>query len=117
MKKWYGKLPKHWYCETWKENFYYCLGWPEKIIQDYLLWKANYKTNFNCDGKTLEIEEAKGSIILIWTRNKTDYASFVHECAHAAGFALDKKGYKYDPNNDEPFTYLVESIFRYGVKK
>lgn len=30
-----------------------------------------------------------------------------HECLHAAGGILSDKGYRYEPDNDEPMAYLL----------
>lgn len=42
--------------------------------------------------------------------------SLVHEAVHAAGRALKSIGWFYDIDNDEPFAYLTDFIFRESKK-
>jgi hypothetical protein len=63
-------------------------------------------------GKCLMMESDQGRIVIIWIRKKSDMASLVHECVHAANFTLDAINADPTFENDEPQAYLVEAIFR-----
>ena len=54
---------------------------------------------------------------LIWTREKRDLSSLVHECVHAANRILYDVGVSADFINDEAQAYLVEFLLqKSGVK-
>lgn len=108
----------HYFCYTWRTNFYFCLGFSEKDMKAYMLDSFQHETEFgSANGRCFECRNNDHSIYIIWTRKKTDYGSLMHECIHAAGMALDQRGWKYDADNDEPLTYLAQTIFEQAVKK
>lgn len=110
------KKPGWFYCSTWMMNYWYFLGWSEKSFIKYCKEKFNYEPGDLKSGKLIFLTCDKGTRILIWTKVKSDLPSFVHECVHAATFTLEAKGWRPDFSNDEPLTYLVQSIFANGVK-
>lgn len=112
------KLPDFFFCPTWKMNYYFCLGWKETDLIKYCKWRFDYTPEIGPaqTGKLFEFINGSEIIMLIWTRNKKDLSSLVHECVHAANFTLEIKGWKPDFNNDEPLTYLVQSIFDSAFK-
>jgi len=98
-------------------NYWYCLGWKEKMIEGYIKDRFNYETTVEkADGQLWDCFTEKTRVMVIWTREKNDMPSLVHECVHAANFTLQSRGWKPDFENDEPLTYLVESIFRNAIK-
>lgn len=107
------KKPKHWYCETWKMNFYFCIGWRPEEFQKYMKKSFDYEFESRLkDGSTLLCNSDQGSIIIIWTRKRADHAVLTHESVHAANMTLSSRGWRPELENDEPQAYLVESIFR-----
>jgi hypothetical protein len=107
------KRPKHWYCQTWKMNFYYFLGWPPSEFKRYMRKRHGYE--YDDAGKaasTLECVAGPHTVILIWVRDRKDLPALAHEAVHAANWTLARRGWRADMENDEPQAYLVESIFR-----
>ncbi len=105
--------PRHWYCDTWKMNYRYFLGWPPEDFNKYLHKRYGYK--FDDKGKaasTLEVTSDRATIVLIWVRSRKDLPALAHEAVHAANCTLSKRGWRADSDNDEPQAYLVEAIFR-----
>lgn len=97
------KVPHHFYCELYYQNFYFCMGWK----------RSEMKKFFN-----VEIEEcAKGMAlntpagIVIWIESGEAIGACVHECVHAAKFLFAQKGIISSNENDEPLAYMVQWIF------
>jgi len=113
------RLPKFYYNETWLANFWFCIGWKENEIVNYCKKRLKHELEniSESDGKCIEIFNDSKHAILIWTRDKSDIPSLVHEVVHAAGWIMQKRGWTYDYDNDEPFTYLVQSIMKEALKK
>lgn len=110
----YKRIKHHW-CPTWRFNFYYCIGWSEKDFKAYVEDSFNHTPNVKmANGTCLEVWNNDHHIFVIWVRKKSDLGSYLHECVHAAGMALTQRGWKYNAENDEPFAYLVQSIFEAG---
>jgi len=103
--------PKHFYCEVYRMNFYYCLGWTQGEIEKYMKDRHKIDTTFDrVQGRVMFNKEE--AIVVIWTRKKSDINSLVHECVHAASFTLESRGVLISHLNDEAMAYLVEAIFR-----
>ena len=66
--------------------------------------------------KCLTNEDQEGNFVMIFRRNALSYGSVGHEIAHCAGYIAKYLGIRYDPDNDEPFAYLIGwlSDFTYG---
>ena len=111
--------PGFFFCQTWMMNYWYFRGWPSNKFIKYCEkeFKFTPEISEKTSGKMIEHTDNKGTRILIWTKEKKDLPTLVHECIHAAHFTLAAKGFKPDFYNDEPVTYLVQSIFRYALKK
>lgn len=90
-------------------NYYFYLGWKPKEIKKYL--KMQDSEFEGSRGKTIWWEGGNDYVFHIWTRQKTDLGALVHECFHAAAMTLDRCNVKFDAENDEPYAYLVQSIF------
>lgn len=106
---------KHFYCQTWKMNFYLCIGWTPKKFETYMRKQFDYEwAGDRKDGTTLRCDADQGTIMVLWTRDKKNIGALAHEAVHAANWTLEMRGWKPDLSNDEPQTYLVESIVRHA---
>lgn len=113
------KKPGFFFCYTWMMNYWYFIGWDKKQFTKYCEKHFDHTPEFHSEtvkGKLIEVHNDKGTKMLIWTQDKKDLPSLVHECVHAAHFTLALKGFKPDFYNDEPVTYLVQSIFTHAMK-
>lgn len=109
---------KHFFCEMYKVNFYYCLDWPLEHFAYYLKKNFNHDLRMNSpEGKCLIFNVKSASIIIIWVRSKKNTPILVHECVHAANMALDRAGVVADFNNDEAQAYLIDLVFRKAISK
>jgi len=50
--------------------------------------------------------------IFLYLNPDSDVPTIVHECIHTANRIVNKIDYSIDPNNDEPYAYLVDYIFK-----
>lgn len=106
--------PGHYYCETFRMNYYYFICWPYEKFHSYMLKNFDYDAGPESNGKSAF--DRKDSIVCIWTSGlkgkEGKGATLVHECIHAACFTLESRGI--DARNDagETLAYLTESIFR-----
>lgn len=104
----------HWYyCDLWRTNFYYFLGWKWNDFCAYI--KKHHDLHIDHmapSGKCIMLPLEKGGQTLIWIAKKNDNCSLVHECVHAANWLTERAGYRIDQNNDEAYAYLVTNIFR-----
>ena len=48
-----------------------------------------------------------GKFVIIFKRGELTHDAIGHEIAHCAGYMMKFLGIKYDPDNDEPFAYLI----------
>jgi hypothetical protein len=108
------RSPKFYYCSTWKENFWFFLGWSPFNVETNLKKTFDFDNlNLNGAGKTIEFQRDDGKrVIAIWVRNKSDIPVLAHECVHAAYFCLAQKGVRTAANNHEPLTYLTEALMK-----
>lgn len=108
--------PNHYWCELWRENYYFFLGWPPKEFEDYIY--KNLGHTIECgrsNGKCMELIGAETTGQYIWVRPKSGinlHTTLIHECIHAAMNTLYRRGIYFTLDNQEPLTYLVELIFR-----
>lgn len=106
-----SKLPGHFFCHTWCQNFYFYLGWPPEELKKRL---KGYDGNFEVRAKT--IVDSYGHIH-IWTKKKKcALDDLAHECVHAANMTLGRAGVEPCFGNDESQAYLVGSIMRFACK-
>ncbi len=117
------KKAKWFYCELYKENFYFLPAFSLKEVKAFTMRQFGFEYNVNLDksdGKAIEVSNDERSAFIIWIRHndKTDknLAALTHECVHIAGWILGNRGIKITPDNDEPLTYLTEYIFKNCVK-
>ena len=109
----------HWYfCDLWRVNFYYFLGWKWNDFCNYIKKHHDYVVDHEApSGKCIMKPTSKGGQVMIWTAKKSDLNSLVHECVHAANWLTERAGYSINPNNDEAYAYLVTNIFRQATVK
>ena len=103
------RKPRHWYCEVYKQNFYYCLGWSATSVSAYLLKYFKYEWK---DEHRLGSCIHNADITVLWTYKRNDAAALAHEAVHAANFTLGQAGLIPSYENDEAQAYLVEAIVR-----
>ena len=110
------KKPAFYFNDTFKMNYYFYLGWPVDALKKYLRYDPPGIEHSSA--RTIEWQREDGVVVIhIWTRKKSDLASLVHECVHAAGMTLNRAGVKGDWLNDEPHAYLTEAIFKNATQK
>lgn len=61
--------------------------------------------------------EDNNTVYGIWIEDTESLPYISHEVFHLAGFILTDRGVKYDPDNDEPFAYLIEHLVKVVIKK
>lgn len=103
-------------------NYWFFDGWPAEEFEKWI--RDRHDKDFRVDAKKgglcLLIECDVGTRIAIWVRSQPrvkQLATLVHECAHAAHCTLDMRGFNPDFSNDEPVTYLIETIFAKALGK
>ena len=109
------KLRRH-YCDVFRWNFYFCVGWKPKAYSDFLKKKFNADFSFesSCAGHTYY---DAGIGTAIWIRDKTDMISLAHECLHAANYTLNRIGNHAHHTNDEVLAYYQGSLMRAALGK
>lgn len=113
-----SRTPGYYFCHTWRINFWYFIGWPVEQFQDYCKKEFDMIQEIDdlVSARTIEFFHTKSVCYLIWVRDKNDLGSLCHEAVHAAMFGLHAKGWKPDPDNDEPLAYLTQAVFENARK-
>lgn len=108
------KKPKFYFCDIWRVNYYFFIGWPSGEFKSYVLKQYGFDADIHEQGvgKCLEVVKNNKYGILIWIKKKNDYPSLAHECLHATNYTLCRAGWKFDVHNDEPQTYLLTNLVR-----
>lgn len=102
-------IPKWNYCELYYQNYYFFVGYPEEIFNEYLKKEHSYvRETKDSNGACMLID----SHILIWTKKVEDLGALVHECVHAAHFTLSYRGIDIRDSDAEAMAYLTDYIFR-----
>jgi len=109
--------PLNYFCDTYKTNFIFCVGMPEKQFLKYAKDTFNYERDLLGDGLCLEIGGDYVEFYVIWVRKRNMFPELAHECLHAAMYLFDNKGIKYDGDNSEQLAYFVEKLTRVGIGK
>jgi len=113
------RKPKWYFCEHWRMNYYFFIGWKFEDYCKYIL--KNYEYSVSPDprpiGQCLQLDKNSRSVIMVWIEDKSDVLSLAHECLHAANRALGRAGWMWDPWNDETQTYLMTNIMRQALGK
>lgn len=105
--------PKHWYCETWLMNFYFCIGWKKE--QFTKLTKEIFNHAPMIGDHSIGHMSGDNKIIAIWCRDKNDWPTLAHECFHAVNHTMIIRGVMADFNNDEPQAYLLTALMKKAV--
>ncbi len=114
------KKPKWYFCELWRMNYYFYVGWKFSDFCSYIKKEYSYQVDEKPVpvGKCLMLTSDAGKCVIhIWIEKKTDYPSLAHECLHAANYTLDRAGWFYHPDNHEPQTYLMTNLMRQALGK
>lgn len=117
--------PRHYYNRTYRENFWFFLGWEPEKAEKYLQEFTKDTSSLNLGavaGKCLEWSGNKGGrFIAVWVRytprSRSFYPTLAHECIHAAGMCLSHRGIQPSFHNDEPVAYLAEDLMRFALEK
>ena len=93
--------------------FYNCKKGDDAIAharKKYNITIENFSGFDGFKGSCVELycEKTKITTWLIWIMEKKDWKSMVHESAHLVFRILDKRGIKYNSDNDETWCYLQE---------
>jgi len=110
------KLPRFFYCEIFKENFWFFINWQEAEAFKYL------EKHFNMDGVTLSNKDGLtidfGNRKIIYINNKRKgskfYSVLAHECIHAANMTFASRGLV--SSSDELLAYYVETLMRKALE-
>jgi hypothetical protein len=104
------RKPKHFYNDTYLENFYFIPEWTPEQIRKYFGFEVTDKTGGSC--------WFTNNGVVIWVRefNIKSLDCLHHEAIHAANFVLNYKGVKSDNDNDEAHAYLSQWVFKRCMK-
>lgn len=109
---------KHIYCNTFRINYWVSYGVSEKKFIKSV--KKIFDKNFNHElrsGFCGVFHTSTGEdIYWIWTKNK-DIPVLVHECLHAVGESLSRRGVKFYPEEDEVYSYQLEMLMRETLRE
>ena len=101
--------------------FYQCLDGKEATKHIRKMYSAKTDcsdiTNTSFDGfagTCIELFNTKTGLTdwFVWIRDKNDWKTMVHEASHLTFRVLDKRGVKYNSDNDETWCYLHEFFIR-----
>lgn len=112
------RLPAFWFCEVYRVNYWFFIGWPVEDFKAFMKKRFNYQPkedSTTCDGKTFVCTHNDSTIICIWTQQnagKKFMGTLAHECVHAAINTLHPRGINTCDQNDEPLAYLVGALIR-----
>lgn len=81
-------------------------------------WRIKFINSRNGEFSCLTKSRKQTTIIKIGSSIKTHSGlqGLSHECCHAAYDILDAVGIKHGHDNQEPFAYLQDHIFRLGLE-
>lgn len=102
--------PKHFYCEIYKTDIYYFLGWNPGRFTNYCIKNYGYDPGEQSEGLCAHVRDN----IIIWTKHRKRFELLAHESVHAAHWILESRGICSINDNAEPLAYLVELIFKNG---
>lgn len=102
--------PKHFYCETYFQNYYFCPGWTAKQVKDYFNIDLYENSHGSCS------HNSQGVVIWVKGNGYEALENLCHESIHAANFTLDSKGVDVTTRNDEALAYLAQFVFRNCLK-
>jgi len=112
MPKTKAYAPKWFYDDVYRVNYYVDCGatgsklvdwFNENDTQHILNWGGDEADG--CSWNVLGYDQ------LIWVRKKSDIASLVHECVHAAQAVLVHRGIDCNEVGSEPMAYYIQYVF------
>ena len=115
-----SRKPEWHYCELYKMNFNFHIGWTQKQFEKYASEEYNHDRDYSsCNGVRLRIEDMDTGAVssVIWVRNKNDYSGLAHECIHSALCILEERGIDARDSHGETLCYLVEYIMKAAMGK
>ncbi len=109
-----SKKPKHHYCEMYKVNIYYFLGWLPKDFYTYAI--KHFEIDLDMKRKGGFTLKGPSGDYAIWTcKSDKDKCYLVHECVHTAAWILKDAGVRACFENDEAQAYLTEYIYKKAI--
>lgn len=104
----------HIYCETYLENIYFCPGFTQSELKEFVDNQFEIDFQIDVSGKhgmaTMVSSEACGGVI-IWLEKGSltpkDISFLVHECLHAVNMILSHRGVVGSYDDDEVQAYLL----------
>ena len=110
------KKPRHLWEETFKMNYWFMVGYPEKEVEVWFKKQFDHDTDYSgCDGKTSVLERRDGmKTIVVWVRKKNMLPELAHEVCHAAMFTFTHAKILHTEETDQAFCLLLERLFRFA---
>lgn len=105
----------HHYNQTFKMNFYFCLGWRQDRYRAFLKRRFDLRLPASSRrGHTIHLIHPDSNIpaIAIWVAKDSPIAILAHECLHAVNMTLLDRGVLPSFENDEVQAYLLEELMR-----
>ena len=107
--------PVFYFCDLWRTNYYFFLGWKWPVYKRYVQkkWDREWNQEEEPAGKSIIITGPIGFwAVSIWINKKNNFPTLAHECLHAANWTLDRAGVNPSFSNDEVQTYLMTNLIR-----
>lgn len=107
------KIIKYW-CEIYRMNYYFFLGWPIDTFTNHMNKNYGYEVEGHqrLTGKTLQISSDGFSGFFVWVKDIENFPVLAHECLHATNWTLGEIGVHADFVNDEAQAYLLTALLR-----
>lgn len=115
--------PGTFHCPTWKQNFYFFVGWKQS---DFLLhlknkWGVDVDPKPQFRGQTITLERNGEERYLIQTEGDPytpeGAATLAHECLHAALHTLEMRGVNDFGTHQEPLCYLMDTLVQSALEQ
>ena len=114
VSKYWGTI-LHIYDFIYMENYYYFNVSNEQEYNQIL------KIRFKIDRPSNKADETDGGfnvyehngteVCFIWSKGK-DVSIIAHECMHAVGYVLRRKGIPFNADTDEAYAYLLQFLVK-----
>ena len=103
----------HHYNQTFKMNFYFCLGWRQDRYVSMM--KRRFDINLQVNSRlahTCPVSIGNELAVAVWISKDAHPAVLAHECLHAVNMTLLHRGVTADFENDELQAYFLEELLR-----
>lgn len=113
------KKPRWVYQDLYHANIEFYIDWTLEEYQEYCRKRFGFEwvNHEGIQGHAAVVDQKSTgkTVYLMWARPqkkglKRD-SVIVHESVHLANKILKDRGYKFDPEDDEPLAYLVDWIY------